>query len=50
MNESVGKGKLTKEDVKGILDKYFENVPDDFDLDTVIDSKKEYGIHEIKIY
>ena len=49
MNESVGKGKLTKEDVKGILDKYFENVPDDFDLDTVIDSKKEYGSHEIKI-
>ena len=35
--------------MKEILDKYFENVPDDYTLDTELTTKSEYGDYVIKV-
>ena len=40
---------IYKEDIKGILDKYFESVPDDFVLDTELQTKSKYGDYIIKV-
>ena len=40
---------IYKEDIKEILDKYFEGVPDDFTLETELKTKPEYGDNQIKV-
>ena len=40
---------LTKEQLDSILEKYFETVPDDYTIDTVLTTKEEYGKYEIAI-
>lgn len=40
---------IYKENIRQILEKYFEYVPKDFTLDTVLHTKIEYGDYEIKV-
>ena len=40
---------ITRSQLKEILDKYFENVPDDYTLDTELTTKSEYGNYVIKV-
>ena len=40
---------IYKEELKEILDKYFETVPDDYTLDTELQTKEEYGDYQIKV-
>ena len=40
---------LDKTEVKTILDEYFEAVPDDFTLDTELQTKDEYGDYQILV-
>ena len=40
---------IYKEDLKEILDKHFETVPDDFTLDTLLQAKEEYGDYQILV-
>ena len=48
--QTEGKGTtIYKEDIKEILDKYFEGVPDDFTLETELKTKPEYGDNQIKV-
>ena len=42
-------GNITKGELKTILDKYFDNVPDDYTTETVLETKDEYGNHEIAV-
>ena len=46
--ENVGTD-ITRSQLKEILDKYFENVPDDYTLDTELTTKSEYGNYVIKV-
>ena len=46
--ENVGTD-ITRSQLKEILDKYFENVPDDYTLDTELTTKSEYGDYVIKV-
>ena len=46
--ENVGTD-ITRNQLKEILDKYFENVPDDYTLDTELTTKSEYGNYVIKV-
>lgn len=46
--ENVGTD-LTRSQLKEILDKYFDNVPDDYTLDTELTTKSEYGNYKIKV-
>ena len=46
--ENVGTD-VTKNQLKEILDKYFENVPDDYTLNTELTTKSEYGNYKIKV-
>ena len=46
--ENVGTD-ITRSQLKVILDKYFENVPDDYTLDTELTTKSEYGNYVIKV-
>ena len=46
--ENVGTD-ITRSQLKEILDKYFENVPDDYTLDTELTTKSEYGDYKIKV-
>lgn len=41
-------GEVTNTQLKEILSKYFDNVPDSCTADTMLTAKKEYGGHEIK--
>ena len=40
---------IYKEELKEILDKYFETVTDDYTLDTELQTKEEYGDYQIKV-
>ena len=40
---------ITKTDVKEVLDKYFINIPDNFTLDTLLQTKEEYGDYQILV-
>ena len=40
---------IYKEELKEILDKYFESVPDDYTLDTELQTKNEYGDYQILV-
>lgn len=40
---------IKREEFKEILDKYFENVQEDYTLDTELIAKEEYGSHKIKV-
>ena len=40
---------IYKENLKDILDKYFEGVTDDFTLDTKLQTKPEYGDYQIPV-
>ena len=42
-------GKISKEQLKTILEQYFKNVPNDYTIDTVLTAKDEYGKHEIQV-
>lgn len=42
-------GNITKEQLKTVLDKYFDNVPDDYTTETVLTTKDEYGNYEIAV-
>ena len=44
-----GSANLIKANVKEVLDKYFENVQDNFTLDTLLHTKEEYGEYDIKV-
>ena len=44
-----GSTNLIKTDIKEVLDKYFESVPDNFTLDTLLHTKEEYGDYDIKV-
>ena len=44
-----GSANLIKSDVKVVLEKYFESVPDDFTLDTELQTKDEYGDYQILV-
>ena len=46
--ENVGTD-ITRSQLKEILDKYFENVPDDYTLDTELTTKSGYGNYVIKV-
>ena len=46
--ENVGTD-ITRSQLKEILDKYFENVPDDYTLDTELTTKSDYGDYVIKV-
>lgn len=41
--QAGGDTTLTKEQLKEVLDKYFESVPDDVDTDDILTTKDEYG-------
>ena len=40
---------IYKEELKEILDEYFETVPDNYTLDTELQTKNEYGDYQIKV-
>lgn len=42
-------GNIASAQLKSVLDKYFEDVPDDVNLDTELIAKDEYGKHKIKV-
>ena len=42
-------GNVTKGELKTVLDKYFDDVPEDFTIDDVFTTKDEYGNHEIAV-
>ena len=42
-------GTITQEQLKGVLDKYFDGVPNDFSIDDIFTTKDEYGKHEIAV-
>ena len=42
-------GNITKGELKTVLDKYFDDVPEDFTIDDVFTTKDEYGNHEIAV-
>ena len=42
-------GNITKGELKTVLDKYFDVVPDDYTTETVLTTKDEYGSHEIAV-
>ena len=42
-------GNITKGELKTVLDKYFDDVPEDFTIDDVFTTKDEYGKHEIAV-
>ena len=42
-------GNITKGELKTVLDKYFDVVPDDYTTETVLTTKDEYGNHEIAV-
>ncbi len=42
-------GNITKGELKTVLDKYFDDVPEDFTIDDVFITKDEYGKHEIAV-
>ena len=42
-------GNITKGELKTVLDKYFDDVPEDFTIDDVFITKDEYGNHEIAV-
>ena len=43
------KFELDRETIKKVLDKYFDNVPDDFTADTELTTKSEYGNYKAKV-
>ena len=43
------KRNLNRKELKEILDKYFENVPEDYILETELEAKEEYGTSKIKV-
>ena len=47
--QSENGGKISKEQLKTILEQYFKNVPNDYTIDTVLTAKDEYGKHEIQV-
>ena len=42
-------GNITKGELKTVLDTYFKTVPDDYTTETVLETKDEYGNHEIAV-
>ena len=42
-------GNITKGELKTVLDKYFDVVPDDYTTETVLTTKDEYGNHKIAV-
>lgn len=42
-------GDVTRVDLKTVLDKYFDNVPDDYTQDTLLTAKEKYGGYEIPV-
>ena len=42
-------GNITKGELKTVLDTYFKTVPDDYTTETVLETKNEYGNHEIAV-
>ena len=42
-------GNITKGELKTVLDKYFDDIPEDFSIDDVFTTKDEYGNHEIAV-
>ena len=42
-------GNITKGELKTVLDKYFDVVPDDYTTETVLTTKDEYGNHKITV-
>ena len=42
-------GNITKGELKTVLDTYFKTVPDDYTTETVLETKDEYGKHEIAV-
>ena len=42
-------GNITKGELKTVLDKYFDDVSEDFTIDDVFTTKDEYGNHEIAV-
>ena len=40
---------LTREQLDSVLGKYFETIPDDYTIDTVLTAKEEYGKYEVAI-
>ena len=44
-----GTANLDRTDLKGILDTYFEGVPDNFSLDTTLQTKEKYGDYQIPL-
>ena len=42
-------GNITQEQLKNVLDKYFDGVPDDYTIDDIFTTKDEYGNHEIAV-
>lgn len=40
---------ITKGELKTVLDTYFKTVPDDYTTETVLETKDEYGKHEIAV-
>ena len=42
-------GNITKGELKTVLDKYFDVVPDDYTTETVLTTKDEYGSNEIAV-
>ena len=40
---------LTREQLDSVLEKYFETIPDDYTIDTVLTAKEEYGKYEVAI-
>ena len=44
-----GNTTLTQEQLKGILEKYFKDVPDDVTIDNTLTTKDEYGDYDIPV-
>ena len=42
-------GNITKGELKTVLDTYFKTVPEDYTTETVLETKDEYGNHEIVV-